>query len=68
MSDLCPTLRSLLALGFERRPPEYASHIVAYRFTCLDLKAFHAINRYFCKVVFLSGVLHTRASMSRVKP
>lgn len=56
---MCPTLRSLLALGFERRPPEYASVIVAYRFKFLDLKAFHAINRYYREVVFLSGVFNS---------
>lgn len=67
MSSLCPTLRSLLALGFERRPPEYATYIVAYRFKFLDLKAFHAINRYYRKVVFLSGVFSSCDSIGEVQ-
>ena len=66
MSDLCPTLCSLLALGFERRPKEYVSDIVGYRFRFLDLKAFHAVNRYFREVVFLNRVLNTGRTIGQV--
>ena len=67
MSDLCPTLVSLLALGFGRRPPKYDSDIVGYRFRFLDLEASHGVNQYFRHVVFLSGVLTTGLAIGHVE-
>lgn len=67
MSDLCPTLVSLLALGFERRPPKYHSDIVGYRFRFLDLQASHGVNQYFRAVVFLNGVVNTGRSIVQVE-
>lgn len=66
MSDLCPTLRCLLELGFELRPPEYGTDIVGYRFKFLDLKAFQGVNRYFRDVVFLTGVLNTGRTIGEI--
>ena len=66
MSALCPTLRCLLALGFDRRPPKYHSDIVGYRFRFLDLEASHGVNQYFRHVVFLNGVLNTRRTIGLV--
>lgn len=58
MSELCPTLSSLLALGFDQRPPSYHIDVVGYRFRFLDLEAAHGVNQYFRHVVFLTGVLN----------
>ena len=67
MTNPCLTLRSLLALGFERRPPEYVADIVGFRFRFLDLKAWRGVNRYFCEVVFLGGVLDTGRTIAEVQ-
>lgn len=59
MSDLSPTLDSLLRLGFQRRVDGFGEPTVSYRFPALDLLASDCINRAFVPVVLLSGVLST---------
>lgn len=66
MSDLCPTLRCLLALGFERRPSELFHAVVGYRFQHLDLEAAHGVNKHFRDVILLSGVLNTGRTIGLV--
>ena len=58
MSILCPTLQSLLHLGFEERTPKYGMPTVGYHFELLDLTASDGINRHFQPVVLLNGILN----------
>ena len=67
MSDLCRTLVPLLALGFDRRPPKYHSDIMGYRFRFLDLEAWHGVNQYYRRVVFLNGVSNTGHTIGQVE-
>ena len=46
MSGPCPTLDSLLALGFEHRQTIAGLDGVGYRFIHLDLDAVHVMNLY----------------------
>ena len=39
LSGPCPTLESLVALGFEHREPQHGAEAVGYRFVLLDLVA-----------------------------
>ena len=56
MSSSCPTLDSLIALGFERREPRFGMETVGYKFKHLDLVASHGMYMYARYVVMLSGV------------
>ena len=67
MSDEYPTLDALVALGFERREPEFGTEAVGYRFHYLDLKASATISRYFQPDVLLSGVLNTGRTLSQIE-
>ena len=67
MSGPCPTLDSLIALGFERREPQHGAETVGYRFVHLDLVACHVMNLYAREVVLLSGVVETRRTLSIVE-
>ena len=67
MSDSCPTLDFLIALGFERREPKYGAETVGYRFVHLDLEALHVMNLYARYVVLLSGVVETRRTVGVVE-
>lgn len=67
MSDLCPTLVSLIALGFERRKSRAGLEGVGYRFVHLDLDAVHVRNLYARYVVLLSGVLDTRRTLATIE-
>ena len=66
MSNLSPTLASLLALGFERRPDVYGMAAVAYRFPQLDLTATDSVNQYSKGIVSLGGVLNTGRTLAQV--
>jgi len=66
MSDLSPTLSSLLGLGFERRPDSYGLPTVGYRFPMLDLTASDSVSRYFTPVVLLGGVLNTGRTIAEI--
>lgn len=66
MSNLSPTLSSLLKLGFQRRPDIYGMAAVEYRFPQLELTATDSINRYFREVVSLGGVLNTGRTLAEV--
>lgn len=67
MSDPCPTIDSLIALGFERRTTKAGIEGVGYRFTHLDLDAVHVMNLYARYVVLLSGVLETHRSLAIIE-
>ena len=67
MSGPCPTLDSLISLGFERREPQHGAETVGYRFVHLDLVACHVMNLYAREVVLLSGVVETRRTLSIVE-
>ena len=67
MSGPCPTLDSLIALGFERREPQHGAETASYRFVHLDLVACHVMNLYAREVVLLSGVVETRRTLSIVE-
>ena len=59
MSDYCPTLSSLIELGFEHREPVVVSATVGYKFAQLDLTASHMMNMYARYVVVLGGTIDT---------
>ena len=66
----CPTLDSLLALGFE--PGKTGVQVeevkaVCYRFACLDLDALHVMNLYARQVILLSGVLNTGRTLATIE-
>ena len=67
MSGPCPTLDSLIALGFERRDPCVGSETVGYKFTSLDLVASHVMNLYGRYIVSLRGVLYTGRTVAEVE-
>jgi hypothetical protein len=67
VTELSPTLKSLLDLGFEMREPQYGMPSVGFRFEHLDLTASDGIGRYFHPVVFLSGVLDTGRILSMIE-
>lgn len=66
MTDLSPTLASLLRLGFERRPDSFGAPTVGYRFPVLDLTASDCMNRNYVPVVLLSGVLFTGRAVAKI--
>ena len=67
LSDPCPTIDSLIALGFERREPKYGAETAAYRFPNLELEAIHVMNLYARYVVLLSGFLNTGRTMATIE-
>ena len=67
MSSSCPTLDSLIALGFERREPRFGMETVGYKFKHLDLVASHGMYMYARYVVMLSGVDSTGRTLGTVK-
>ena len=66
MSDLCPTLASLIGIGFERRKPRVGMETVGFKFNVLDLVASCGVNRYFQTVVLLRGILRTKRTIGLV--
>ncbi|MDE2666431.1 MAG: hypothetical protein OXI69_09780 [Acidobacteriota bacterium] len=66
MSDLCPTLASLIDIGFERRKPRVGMETVGFKFNVLDLVASYGINRNFRTVVLLGGILQTKRTLGLV--
>ena len=66
MPNLCPTLNSLLELGFEHREPVVISDTVGFRFGPLDLTASHMMNMYARYVVVLGGTIDTGRTFSVV--
>ena len=67
MSGSCPTLDSLISLGFEPRKTSAGLEGVCYRFACLDLDACHVMNPYARYVVLLSGVLNTGRKLAIIE-
>ena len=67
MSCLCPTLNSLISLGFEPRQTSAGLDGVGYRFVHLDLDAVHVVNLYARYVVLLSGVLNTGRTVAVIE-
>ena len=66
----CPTLDSLIALGFEPRKTGVQVEevkAVCYKFACLDLDARHVMNLYARQVVLLSGVLTTGRTLATIE-
>ena len=66
MSDLCPTLASLIEIGFERREPRVGMETVGFKFNVLDLVASCGVNRYFQTVVLVRGILQTKRTLGLV--
>ena len=67
MSGPCPTIDSLIALGFEPRQTSAGLDGVGYRFVHLDLDAVHLMNLYVRYVVLLSGVLNTGRTVAVIE-
>ena len=67
LSGSCPTLDSLISLGFEPRKTSAGLEGVCYRFGCLDLDACHVMNLYTRYVVLLSGVLNTGRKLAIIE-
>ena len=67
MSDPCPTLESLVELGFEHRTTGAGLEGIGYRFVHLDLDAVHVMNLYGRYTVLLSGVLNTGRTMAVIE-
>ncbi len=67
MSGPCPTLDSLIALGFEHRKTQAGLEGVGYRFVHLDLDAVHVMNLYARYVVLLSGILNTGRTVAIIE-
>ena len=67
MSGPCPTIDSLIALGFEPRETQPGFDQFCYRFPNLELVAGHVLNMYGRNVVLLTGVLETRRSLSTIE-
>ena len=67
MSGACPTIDSLIALGFEHRKTGAGLDGVGYRFVHLDLDAAHVMNLYARYVVTLSGVLETGRTLAIIE-
>ena len=66
----CPTLDSLLALGFEpRKTGDQVEEVkaVCYRFACLDLDARHVMNLSARQVILLSGALNTGRTLATIE-
>ena len=70
MRGSCPTLDSLIALGFEpRNTGDRVAEVkaVCYRFACLDLDARHVMNLSARQVILLSGVLTTGRTLATIE-
>lgn len=67
LSSSCPTIESLVALGFERRTTGGGLTGVGYRFVNLDLEAVDVHNLRARYVVLLSGVLETRRRLGVIE-
>ena len=67
MSGTCPTLESLISLGFEPRRTNAGLDGVGYRFVHLNLDAVHIMNLYARYVVLLSGVLATGRTVAVIE-
>lgn len=67
MKSTCPTLCSLLDLGFELTPDNMGMPCISYKFSNINLEARHVVNRFFQKTVMLTGILKTPNSMTLVQ-
>ena len=67
LSGTCPTIESLLALGFECRTTQAGLQGVRYRFAHLNLDAVRVMNQYARYVVMLSGVVITEHTVGLVE-
>ena len=67
MSGPCPTIDSLIALGFEPRETQSGLDQFCYRFPNLDLVAGHVMNRYARYVVLLTGVIETARTLAIIE-
>ena len=67
MSSPCPTIDSLVELGFEHRTTGAGLDGFGFRFVNLDLDAVHVTNLYGRYVVLLSGVLNTGRTVGVVE-
>jgi hypothetical protein len=66
MTRPSPTLASLVALGFERRPASYGRETVGYRFPVLDLTASFGMGRDFFEAVHLRGVFNSGRTLAEI--
>ena len=67
MSGPCPTIDSLIALGFEHRTTQAGLQGVGYKFVHLDLDVVHVMNMYARYVVLLSGVINTSRTVALIE-
>ncbi|MCY4364610.1 MAG: hypothetical protein OXE17_00050 [Chloroflexi bacterium] len=67
MADQCPTIGSLIALGFEIGKTSAGLDGAGYKFVHLDLDAVHVINPNARPVVLLSGVLNTGRTLALIE-
>ena len=67
MRNPCPTIDSLIGLGFERRQTSAGLDGIGYRFVHLDLDAVHVMNLYARYIVLLSGVLNTGRTVAVIE-
>ena len=66
MSNPCPTMQSLIALGFEERDSTSGAETVGYRFVHLDINASEVMNLYGRRIVYLTGLFKTAREMDQV--
>ncbi len=66
MSSSCPTIQSLIALGFEHRDSVSGSETVGYKFVHLDLIASEVTNLYGRQIVYLTGLFRTSREIGDV--
>lgn len=67
MTNLSPTLRSLVYLRFERRRPVFGMDTVGYRFRHLDLTASDGVSKYQRPIVILGGILNTSRTLALIQ-
>ena len=67
MNGSCPTLDSLIVLGFEPRQTSAGLDGVCYRFVHLHLDAVHVMNMYVRNGVMLGGVLYAGRTLATVE-
>ena len=66
MSSSCPTIKSLIALGFEHRDSVSGSETVGYKFVHLDMIASEVTNLYGRQIVYLTGLFKTAREIGDV--
>lgn len=66
MTDLSPTLQSLLRLGFTPDEPKFGMACVSYDLPHLPLRCLDGVNRYLRPVVLVSGIYNDGRTLGEV--